>query len=249
MPLIENERGHYAFLKGLGPYSAGVIASAGYEIEHVRLLPARPLEAGLEFIRAHLKRLHRPLQALCGMELRIPAPLSFQGFASFNQRYVQVLESWDIFVGGLNPVARTNVAPRIDPPSEPMLFGFSYTTSAAAAGNTFIVAGAGELPEGSLDEQHIVRRGDITSAALEEKAGYVLGIMEDRLKGMGVSWAEAAHTSIYTVHDVRPFLATLILRRMGAAQLQGVTCYFACPPVIGVEYEMDLRRCRSELVL
>lgn len=236
-------------MKGIGPYSAGVTASAGYEIEHARLVPARPLDAGFELIRTHLRRLHRPIEALCSMQLRIPAPLTFEEFANFNQRYVEVLGSWDLFVDGLNPVARTNVAPGIDPPPEPVLFGFSYTMVSAAAGNTFLVAGAGELPEGSLDERDIVRLGDTTPQAIEEKATFVFSIMNERLKGMGLSWDKAAHTNIYTVHDIFPFLANSILRRMGAAQLQGVTWHFARPPVVNIEYEMDLRRCRSELVL
>ncbi len=249
MALIENKRGNYSFLKGLGPYSAGVIASPGYEVEHVRLKPARPLEIGFAFVKAHLEALNRPLQALCGMELRSPRPFSFQGFADFNKGYVEVLKAWDIFIDGLNPVARTNIAPELDPPAEPVLFGFSYTVPSAASGKSFVVAGAGELPEGSLDPQDVVRRGETNPIAIEEKAAYVLGLMEGRLKGLGLAWSDVAHTSVYTVHNVYPFLATGILRRMGTSQLQGLTYYYARPPVVSIEYEMDLRSCRRELVL
>ena len=248
--LIENKRGNYSFLKGIGPYSGGVIASPGFEIEHVRLKPARTLHDGFAFVEAHLKQRNRPLQALCGMELRSPRPFSFQGFADFNKGYIETLKSWDIFLeGGLNPVARTNVAPELNPPAEPVLFGFSYTVPSTAEGKTFVVAGAGELPEGSLDPNDVIRRGEISTEALQEKATYVLDLMEGRLKGMGLAWADVAQTDVYTVHNIYPFLATQILRRIGTAQLQGLTWYFTRPPIVTIEYEMDLRFCRRELVL
>ncbi|MCX6622607.1 MAG: RidA family protein [Acidobacteria bacterium] len=247
--LILNKRGNYSFLKGLGPYSAGVIASPGYEIEHVRLKPARGLKSGFAFVEAHLQRLNRPRQALCGMELRSPRPFSFPGFAEFNQGYIDVLKSWDVFLDGLNPVARTNVAPEFDPPTEAVLFGFSYTVPSTAIGKSFVVAGASELPEGSLDPLDVVRRGETSAAALEEKTNYVLGLMEGRLNGMELAWADVAHTGVYTVHNIYPYLATSVLRRMGAAQLQGLTWYFSRPPIVSIEYELDLRACRKELVL
>ena len=45
----------------------------------------------------------------------------------FNAGYARILESWGLFVGGVNPVARTNIAPEVDPPTEPVLYGFSYS--------------------------------------------------------------------------------------------------------------------------
>lgn len=248
MNLVKNSRGGYSFLKGIGPYSAGVIALPGYVIEHVRLKLAHPLQAGFTFVKDYLKRIHRPIEALCSMELRSPKPFSFQGFAEFNKEYVQVLESWGIFCDGLNPVARTNVAPALDPPPEAVMFGFSYAVRSDAAAGTFIVAGAGELPEGSLDAADIIRRGETSPAAIEAKASYVLDLMEGRLTGMGLAWRDVTHTSVYTVHDMHRLLPS-ILGRMGVAQLQGLTRYFARPPVEDIEYEMDLRCCRRELVL
>ena len=37
-----------------------------------------------------------------------------------------ILEDWGLFVDGVNPVARTNVAPEVNPPSRPVLFGFEF---------------------------------------------------------------------------------------------------------------------------
>ena len=75
--LVENKRGNYSFLKGIAPYSAGVVAEAGFEIVHVRLPRYLPLRAGFDAVEAHLKSAGRPLQAMCGMELRSPKPFSF----------------------------------------------------------------------------------------------------------------------------------------------------------------------------
>ena len=125
--LVENKLGNYSFLKGIAPYSAGVAAEAGFEIVHVRLSRYFPLRVGFDAVEAHLKKAGRPLQAVCGMELRSPKPFSFTGFNEFNADYVDALKKWDLLVEGMNPVARTNVAPAVNPPAEPTLYGFSYT--------------------------------------------------------------------------------------------------------------------------
>src|SRR5437764_1498160 len=48
---IINPKGNYAFVKGISPYSAGVVAAHGFTIEHARLQPALPLRAGFEVVR------------------------------------------------------------------------------------------------------------------------------------------------------------------------------------------------------
>lgn len=247
--LIENPKGNYRFLKGISPYSAGAAAMPGYEIERARLNPPLPLSKGFAAIERHLKAVGRSRHALCAMELRSPRPFSFQGFSEFNAGYVGILKSWDLFVDGLNPVARTNVALEIAGPPEPSVFGFSYTVPIRGSGATFVIAGAGELPEGSLDPHDVVRRGETSEAAMREKAQFVMGLMEGRLHGLGADWASVTATDIYTVHDIHPFLAGIVLDKMGPAASQGVTWNYARPPIVSIEYEMDMRGCRREIVL
>jgi hypothetical protein len=247
--LIENPRGSYSFVKGISPYSAGAVAARGYEIEHARLHPALPLERGFRLVERHLAALGRPRQALCGMELRIPEPFTFKGFGDFNAGYVKVLEGWGILQDGLNPVARTNVSPPVHPFPEPVLYGFSYTVPSRASGPTFVVAGAGELPEGSLDPHDVVRRGESSQDALREKVRFVMDRMEGRLREMQVDWARVTTTGIYTTHDICAMLASSILPRMGAASWHGVTWHYARPPIVSIEYEMDLRGVRREILL
>jgi len=187
---------------------------------------------------------------MCGMELRSPKPFSFAGFNEFNAGYVDVLQKWAILFDGLNPVARTNVAPEINPPAEPSLYGFSYTVpSMKAARKTFVVAGAGELPEGSLDPKDVVRRGETTAEAIQEKARFVMGLMEGRLRELRVGWSDVTTSEIYTVHNIRPFLEVELVNRLEQGGAHGLTWHYSRPPIVSIEYEMDLRGCATELVI
>jgi len=247
--LAENKRGNYHFLKGIAPYSAGVTAEAGFEIVHVRLSNYVPLRAGFHTVETHLRKAGRPLQAICGMELRSPKPFSFTGFHEFNAGYVDVLKQWDVLVDGINPIARTNVAPAINPPAEPALYGFSYTVRSSAKRKTFVVAGAGELPEGSLDPHDVVRPGESSPAAIQEKIRFVIGLMDGRLKGLSVSWNDVTVSEIYSVHDIHRFLKTELLERQEESGAHGPTWHYSQPPIESIEYEMDLRGCGTELVI
>lgn len=246
--LLSNPKGGYWFLKGIGPYSAGVVAAKGFEIAHVRFLRPVALAAGFEAVAQHLSAAGRPKQALCGMELRSPRPFSFQGFNDFNAGYIAVLKKWDVLVDAVNPVARTNIAPEIGAPSEPSLYAFSYTVSTADTARTFVVAGAGELPEGSLDPHDVVRRGETTPQAIAGKANFVLGLMQGRVSDLGVMWADVTSVNVYTVHDLRPLLTT-VLTRLGPGSIHGVTWHFSRPPIVSVEFEMDLRGVRRDMVI
>jgi hypothetical protein len=146
-------------------------------------------------------------------------------------------------------VARTNVAPEIGAPSEPSVHAFSYTAPASGKGLTFVVAGAGELPEGTLDPHDVVRRGETSADAIRVKARFVMGLMEGRLRELGGDWPQVTATDIYTVHDIHPFLEEELIKRMGAGAAQGVTWYYTRPPILSIEYEMDLRGCHHEIVI
>lgn len=247
--LIANARGGFSFLKGISPYSAGAVAHRGFQIEHARLAGRPlPLGAGFDRIDRHLAALKRPRQALCGIELRSPKPFTFAGFVEFNQGYVKQLERRSIPVDGLNPVARTNVAPEMNPPAEVCLYGFSYSAPSTAKRPTFVVAGAGELLGERLDARDIVRRGDLSPAGLRAKAEQVLRLMDDRLRGLGVGWEHATAVEVYTVHDIFPLVRSLLLPRMGVAGLHGIRWHFTRPPIEEIEFEMDVRGCARELV-
>lgn len=248
--LTDHPTGNYRFLPGIAPYSCGVVSSPGFEIVQVTFQQPPAYRLGFEQIAQWLQANGRPKAALCAIALRSPKPFSFPGFAAFNAQYAEILKSWDVFVDGVNPVARTNVAPVIGPPDEPVLYGFSYTQLCPSDWPaTFVVAGAGELPEGVLERTGIVALGDVSLSGIATKAKYVMDLMENRLHGLGANWSQVTTVDIYTAHSVAPLLPEIVLKRMGSASVHGVHWHYSQPPIEEIEYEMDLRGTRAELRL
>jgi hypothetical protein len=252
--IIVFREGGYRYIKAVFQYSSGVAAEPGFEIERARLARALPLKEGFAAVEAHLQALSRPTVALCACELRSPKPFSVDGFTEFNREYVKVLARWGIYRDEANPVARTNVCPEFDAPPEPSLHAFSYTVpSYAAPGkpgrrDSFIIAGGGEVGDGPGGfGERIVRRGDTSREGMREKIRHVVGEMERRLRALGFGWKDALATQAYSVQDLGPFMADEIARR-GIAPA-GLTWHFARPPVIGLEYEMDVRGAAREIVI
>lgn len=245
--LIDFSDGGFHVLKGGFPYSQGVRAMPGFAVERARFARPVPVADGFVAIQAHLSALGRPRTALCAAELRSPCQLSMTGFAEFNRGYVAVLEQWGLFRDGVNPVARSNVAPVIDPPAVPSFYAFCYTVPAQSAPPAFVVAGSGEWPEGGRFPDDVVARGDVSSAGLRAKARFVLDKMESRLAGLGATWRAVTATQVYTVHDLHPFLGDEIVRRTGNGG--GLIWHFCRPPIKELEYEMDVRGVRVEHVL
>lgn len=252
MQLLDNERGRYRFLKGIAPYSAGVVAMSGYEIVHVVFKTPRPTREGFDHVSRHLAARDLPRHHLCALELRIPQPLSFPEFRSFNEDYLRVLDDWDLPAGTLNPVARTNVSPAHSPLAEPVIYAFSYSAPCDKdhQGGTFIVAGAGDLrDQADLTPQSIVRGGETTVEAMEDKAAVVLQVMTDRLTGLNRTWKDVTAVDVYTVHPLRELLRTKLLRQMGDSSIHGIRWHFTRPPIEGLEFEMDVRGVHTELIL
>jgi hypothetical protein len=241
--------GGYRFITHAFQYSGGVAAEPGFRIERARFARPVPLAQGFDAIEAHISRLGRPPTAFCACELRSPAQFTEAGFVAFNRHYVQRLESWGIFRDDVNPVARSNVCPEIDPPATPSFYAFSYTVpSDGDAAPSFVCAGSGEAREGGANyAERIVRLGDQSPDGMREKARFVLGAMEKRMAALGFGWAEVTATQVYTVYDIHPFLAYDIVRRGAAAA--GVIWHYARPPVQGLDYEMDVRGLGRELVI
>ena len=106
----------------------------------------------------------------------------------------------------MNPVARSNVCPEINPPSVPSFHAFGFTIEAMHASPTFVIAGSGEAPEGSIGSyaERAVRSGETSADAIREKARFVLGEMERRLSALGFGWLDTTVVQIYTLLNIRP---------------------------------------------
>ena len=240
--------GGYRYIKAVFQYSGGVAAEPGYEIERARFLRPLPLAEGLAAAEAHLKSIGRPATAFAACELRSPAPFTEQGFLDFNKMYVGTLERWGIYKDGVNPVARTNVCPEYHKPGVPSLYAFSYSVPAKKKAGTFIVAGGGEAKEGNKTyRETVVSLGDTSPAGMRAKVRYVVAEMEARLAALGFTWADAVSTQAYTVHDIGALVGPEIAVR-GAAQ-GGLAWHYCRPPIVDLEFEMDVRGAARELVL
>lgn len=245
---IPFEPGGYDYAPGVFQYSAGVRAAAGHRLVRVRFARVVPMAEGWRRIAAFLADRGRPLTAFCACELRSPAPFTEDAFRTFNRAYAGVLTAWGIMRDAVNPIARSNVCPEIDPPAEPGFHAFCYTEAGDAGAPSFMIAGSGEVPEGRANyRDHIVRPGDVSADGMRAKADFVMAEMERRMTILGTGWSAVTGTQIYTVHDIHPFLPDRLVRRGAAAH--GLTWQFCRPPIVGLDYEMDCRGVGEELVL
>jgi hypothetical protein len=246
--------GNYRYIPAVFQYSSGVAAEPGYAIERARFIEPMPLADAFRAVESHLGTLGRPLTAFAACELRSPAPFTEQGFRDFNKVYVVTLERWGIYRDGekpVNPVARTNVCPMYDAPREPVMVAFSYTVPRPAGMKdtpSFILAGGGEsLGQGSSHRERIVRRGDTSPEGLREKVIAFTREMERRLGLLGFSWRDATSTQAYTVQNIGHLVGEVLAAR--GACVGGLNWTYAWPPVVELEFEMDVRRVAREVLV
>ena len=248
--------GGYRFIPAVFQYSSGVAAQPGYQIERARFASPLPLAQGFTAVEAYLQEIGRPPSAFAACELRTPAPFTEQGFRDFNEAYVVTLQRWGIYTDAdrpINPVARTNVCPMYKPPAEAMLHAFSYTVpvrpgAARGALHTFVVAGGGEsLGRGGSFRERIVRADDTSPEGMREKVNAVAAEMERRLALLGFGWSDALSTQAYTVQNIGHLVGEALAAR-GACE-GGLGWTYARPPLVGLEFEMDVRRVARDIVL
>jgi hypothetical protein len=241
--------GGYQFVPGISAFSSGVVATSGWEIVHATLAVPVPWRDGFARIDHHLRETGRPRAALCGIELRSPAPFSFGGFDEFNEGYRSLLAEWKILVGDDNPIPRTNVCPVAGAPHEPSLYAFSYTVAGTTPAPTFVVAGAGEMRERGKGAEGIVRHGDTSPGAMREKARFVMTIMQERLLALGGTWDRVTVIDVYAAQPIHEIVQQEILPHAGPAAIHGVRWFPSLPPIRGLEFELDLRGVARDLVL
>ena len=244
--------GSYRFIPAVFQYSSGVCALPGFEIERVRFDRPRPLAEGFAQAANYIQIAGEKLTSFCACELRSPAAFSEAGFLAFNQHYVKTLSQWGIFDGTTNPVARSNVCPDIDPPTEPSFYAFSFIRPIQgqhrSATPDFVIAGGAEARGGAGSyPERIVRYRDLSPDGWKEKVGFTVREMESRLAAFGFGWKETTAAQAYTVHDFHPVMIEELVGR--GAMRSGLTWHFARPPVVDLEFEMDCRRVSCETVI
>ena len=235
----------YSFIPAVPPYSAGVRASLGFELAALRLLDYHSLSRGFELIDNWMAGHGLASDAVVGFELRIPEALNFDEFEVFNAGYRQLLAERGLLLGDMNPIARTNVVPVLNPPTEPaVVAAFVLRPSTDSGGRDFLIAGAGENAGGALDPDAIVAPGETTGAGLGPKVDEVLGQMVDRLAALGLERDSASLVNVYTAHEIAR-LSELVGAVLPSVLHWGYVRWLARPPIVGIEFEMDMRRVSS----
>ena len=242
--LLDNQAGGYRVLPAGGVFCGGVVPMEGHEIVHVLLQPWIPLERAWGFIESYLKGLGRPVQALCGMELRSPRQLTLEEFRAFNRPYAEQLAKWNLVLGPYSAVCRTNVVPARDAPPEPSVHAFSCCVPADAAGTTFCVSGTADIDA----RGQIIAAGDVSPGGMKQRLQYCVEVITERLEMLELSWSAATHIDLCVVEDIPGSMASVVVPGLQGAAARGIRVHNARPPILGTEVELECRGCRRELV-
>lgn len=245
--------GNFSYLEGSGTYCRGALADDGYALVHATFRTVVPLAQAFDAIRRHLADVGRPMAALCGAEVRVPQPLTFEGFADFNATYIALLDQYGLRQEARATMTRTNVAPlpAAVAPAEPGIFAFTYTMPRRRPDTrkAFVISGVGELKSGPPSRESIVRVGETTPDAMREKARFVMDAVQSSLDALGVAWSDATQVNLYTIHVDGGYLDQALFARIGPAAHYGVHWMYSKPPIREIEFEVDVRGAYEDLYL
>lgn len=243
--LHENMAGNYRVLPSGAAYCAGIVPDPGFEVVRAELQTWLPLDQAYAFVGAHLKSIGRPVQAFCGVELRVPAPLTFDKWSSFNVPYFEQLRKWGLMFGDYSCVCRSNIALDVHPPATTSMCAFSYTVPATTKVRTFLLSGQADIGA----DGKIIAAGDTSAAAMQKRARFTIDTVSASLRKLGVSWKDTTRIALFHVHDIPDLWGATLLGGLGEAMRRGVLVYRARPPIAGGEVELEARAVRQELVV
>jgi len=229
----------------------------GFEIVRTTFRQPRPFGDALREIRRRLEKAGRPIQALCGLELRSPRVPTPPEFVAMNEVYVAQLSQLGLLIDRAVPLARTNVAASVQ---ELSIHAYSYTlpvTGVELVAPSFVVSAVPEVRNLrragiGAESADFVAVGDTTAAGaltlegLRKKIEFVLSAISDSLRALGVGWSDATGLQLYTLENAHPLLEKVILPRLGGAARLGIQWHHAHPPGLINLVEIDVRGVRIE---
>ena len=243
--LIEHRSGNYKVLPSGAAYCAGIIPDPGYEVVRVELDPWLALDEAYPFIENHLKRAGRPVQAFCGIEFRVPEPLTFDKWSSFNVPYLAQLRKWGLMHGDLSGVCRSNIALDIHPPTVTSMCAFSYTAPATSTAPTFLLSGQADIGP----DNKIIAEAKVDLQAMQARTRFTIDTVGDTLRKLGFSWGDTTRIALFHVHEIPDLWGPALLGAVGESIRRGVLVYRARPPIAGAEVEMEARAIRQEWIV
>lgn len=243
--LIHNQAGGYKIQPGGSVYCAGVRPDDGFEVVRVVLRPWIPLDRAYAFIERHMQSVARPVQAFCGIELRVPAPLTFDQWSSFNVPYLKQLREWGLIFDGQSGVCRSNIALAMKAPDVTAVCAFSYTVPTAEKVTTFFLSGTADIDSSGK----IIAEGDTGPAAMHKRARFTIDTVGATLRKLKVGWEDTTQIALFHVADIPNLWGPTLLGELGEAVRRGVLVYHARPPLVGAEVELEARAVRQELIV
>ena len=243
--LIDNKAGAFKIAPGGSVYCAGVLPYEGFEVVRALLRPWIPLDDAYAFIEKYLKSLGRPVQAFSGIELRVPAPLTFDQWSSFNVPYLRQLREWGLIFGDQSGVCRSNIALALKAPDTTSVCAFSYTAPTSERTPTFFLSGTADIDS----RGKIIAEGDTGAEAMQKRARFTIDTVGATLRKLGASWEDTTQIALFHVADIPNLWGATLLGSLGDAVRRGVLVYHARPPLVGAEVELEARAVRQELVV
>lgn len=231
--------GGYAYLpSGTLPFSNGVVALDGHKLIRVRLRQPMPLAEGFAFAASYITAQNRPAIALAACELRSPAPMTRPEFATFNTHYASLLRANGLGLADAYPIGRSNMAPLFVPPTTNTLFAFTYSEPAETASGgsrDYVISGK---PESTAEPPGSIAPGDTSPAGMLAKARYVISDLRARVAALGGDWAGITGAQAYTIHSLDSVIDEL---RANDLANVGLTLFPAYAPIVGLDFEIDVR--------
>jgi hypothetical protein len=228
---------------GIDFASPAVGSLPGFAIERALLAPTEHVDESYEAARHVVERAGRPLSALCGLELHSPKATPIAEFDMYSRFYLSKLDAWGVLTHDkTSPLARTNVVPACGTGPLPVVVACSYTVPTSADTVYFVTAGTPEKPEGASHPEGIVRPGETSDDALQEKIRCVTDVLEGRVAAVGGTWDGTAEFHFYSARRNAFGLQRELLAQRRRLPRHGITDHFAAPPVDDLELEADVRR-------
>jgi hypothetical protein len=226
------------------------MADPGFEVVRAVFEKPVPLSEGFEAIQRELHSCGRPVQALCGIELRGAAPYPNRPlFMDFNSKYVERLKNLDLLVDGLVPITRANLAVYDCSVTEQCVYAFLFIVPSKMHRLTFATSAVADLRTDADGSVQNIAAGDVSLAGLTEKVSYVVHAVDGKLKEIGASWGLSTQIRIYTVRQIGALIPEIILPLVGSGAHHGITWHYVYPPVVGMELELDVRGVLRESVI
>lgn len=243
--LLDNRSGAYRVLPGGAAYCIGIVPHGGFEVVRVQLRAWLPLDSAYAFIEAYLQSQGRPIQAFCGIEMRVPEQLTQADWSSFNTPYLAQLRQWGLLHGDYSGVCRSNIALASFAPQVPSMCAFSFTAPASTEAMSFCLSGTADL---DLNDR-IIAEHDTRPAAMKKRTQHTIAVIGSSLGKLGLSWKDAQQLALFHVCEIPDLWAASVLGEVGEAVRQGVIVYRGRPPIVGGEVELEARGNRRGLTL